>query len=178
MTILSKKFLRRSVRKLSLLLLRFQCQLYNLLLLNWQLLGVEMKLGQAHKTRFWYRLGVFSKFSDEHPRHLYKGVPPGVKAPPPHNTRHPDFLRVPLLASVKAKSGFFFSVYWTKTCTTHRRKEYSHYIIRIIWRFRFIKANIICDQFLQATTSHRRPPIRLLSKHQHFLSEITTVDSP
>ena len=25
-----------------------------------------MNLGHAHKTRFWYLLGVFSKFSDEH----------------------------------------------------------------------------------------------------------------
>ena len=36
-----------------------------------------MNLGHAHKTSFWYLLGVFSKFSDEHPRHFYKGVPPG-----------------------------------------------------------------------------------------------------
>ena len=48
--------------------------MYNLLLLNWYLLGVEMNLGHAHKTRFWYLLGVFS---DEHPRHSYRGVSPG-----------------------------------------------------------------------------------------------------
>ena len=48
----------------------------NLLLLNWCLLGVEMSFGHAHKARFWYLLGVFSKFSDEHPRHFYRGVPP------------------------------------------------------------------------------------------------------
>ena len=30
-----------------------------------------MNLRHAHKTRFWYHLGVFSKFSDEHPRHFY-----------------------------------------------------------------------------------------------------------
>ena len=48
--------------------------MYNLLLLNWYLLGVEMNLGHAHKTRFWYLLGVFS---DEHPRHFYRGVSPG-----------------------------------------------------------------------------------------------------
>ena len=29
-----------------------------------------MNLGQAHKTRFWYLLGVFSKFFDEQPRQL------------------------------------------------------------------------------------------------------------
>ena len=46
-------------------------------------------MGQAHKTRFWYRLGVFSKFSDEHPRHLYRGVPPGVKPPPPAPSSQP-----------------------------------------------------------------------------------------
>ena len=39
-----------------------------------------MNLGHALKTRFWYGLlGMFSKFSDEHPRHCYRGVPP----PPP-----------------------------------------------------------------------------------------------
>ena len=53
--------------------------MYNLLLLNWYLLGVEMNLVHAHKTRFWYLLGVFSKFSDEHPRHFYRGVSPGEK---------------------------------------------------------------------------------------------------
>ena len=26
--------------------------------------------------RFWYLLGVFSKISDEHPRHFHTGVPP------------------------------------------------------------------------------------------------------
>ena len=49
---------------------------YNLLLLNWYLFGVEMNLGDSHKTRFWYLLEVFSKFSDEHPRHFIRGVPP------------------------------------------------------------------------------------------------------
>jgi len=39
-----------------------------------------MNLGHAHKTRFWYLLGVFSKFADEHPHHFYRRVPP---APPP-----------------------------------------------------------------------------------------------
>ena len=31
-----------------------------MLLLIWNLLGVKMNLGHAHKTRFWYLLGVFS----------------------------------------------------------------------------------------------------------------------
>ena len=47
--------------------------------LNWYLLGVEMNLGHAHKTRFWYLSGVLSKISDEHLRHFYRGLPP---APP------------------------------------------------------------------------------------------------
>ena len=38
-----------------------------------------MNLGHAHKTRFWYLLGVLSKFSNEHPRPFYRRVPP-----PPH----------------------------------------------------------------------------------------------
>ena len=49
---------------------------YNLLLLNWYLLGVKMNLGHAHKTRFWYLLGLLSKFSDKHPRHFHRGEPP------------------------------------------------------------------------------------------------------
>ena len=52
--------------------------------MNWYLLGVQMNLGHAYKTRFWYLLGVFSKFSNGHPRLLYRGVPPrahlGIKA--------------------------------------------------------------------------------------------------
>ena len=41
--------------------------------LNWYLLFllVEINMGHAHKTSFWYFLGVFSKFSDEHLRHFY-----------------------------------------------------------------------------------------------------------
>ena len=35
-----------------------------------------MNLGHSHKTRFWYHLEVFSKISDEQPRHFYRGVPP------------------------------------------------------------------------------------------------------
>ena len=46
------------------------------MLLNWCPLGVKMNLRHAHKTRFWYLLGVFLKFSDEHPCHFYRGVPP------------------------------------------------------------------------------------------------------
>ena len=36
----------------------------NLLLFNWYFLGMEINLEYAHKTRFCYLLGVFSKFSD------------------------------------------------------------------------------------------------------------------
>ena len=52
--------------------------MYNLLLLNWYLLGVEMNLVHAHKTRFWYLLGVFSKFS---PVTFIGECPPGKKYP-------------------------------------------------------------------------------------------------
>ena len=45
----------------------------NLLLSNWHLLGVEMNLGHAHKTRFWYLLGVPS-------RNFIGEYPPGNKA--------------------------------------------------------------------------------------------------
>ena len=49
---------------------------YNFLLLNWYLLGVEMNLRHAHKTRFCCLLGLFSKFSNKHPPHFYRGIPP------------------------------------------------------------------------------------------------------
>ena len=48
---------------------------------------VEMNLGHAHKTRFWYLLGVFSKISDEHPRHFYTEVPPGLNVALRQSTR-------------------------------------------------------------------------------------------
>ena len=40
-----------------------------------------MNLGHAHKTRFWYLLGVFSKFSAEQPCHFYGQYPPGIFPP-------------------------------------------------------------------------------------------------
>ena len=112
-----------------------------------------MKLGQAHKTRFWYRLGVFSKFSDEQPRHLYRGVPPGVKAPPPHNNRHPDFLRVPLLASVKAKSGFFFfqSIGQNPALLTEEKNIH-------ITSFGLFGVLDLYRRTSYATSSYKRPP--------------------
>ena len=47
-------------------------------MLNWYLLGLEMNLEHVNKTRFWYLLGVFSKFPVEHLRHFYTGLPPGL----------------------------------------------------------------------------------------------------
>ena len=39
------------------------------------------EFAHVHKTRFWYLLEVFSKFSDDYPHHFYRGVllplPPG-----------------------------------------------------------------------------------------------------
>ena len=60
--------------------------------LFWYFLGVKLTWGHAHKTRSWYLLGVTFKKFDEHPRHLYMGVPPpprgvaetgGLNFPPP-----------------------------------------------------------------------------------------------
>ena len=50
----------------------------------WWILGVEMNLEHAHKTRFWYLLGVMSKFSNENPRPFYRRVslPPGGRRLP------------------------------------------------------------------------------------------------
>ena len=113
-----------------------------------------MKLGQAHKTRFWYRLGVFSKFSDEHPHHLYRGVPPGVKAPPPppHNNRHPDFPRVALLASVKAKSAFFFQYIGQKPALLTEEKNIH------ITSFGLFGVIDLYRRTSYATSPYKRPP--------------------
>ena len=56
--------------------LNLQCQLYNLWLLNWYLVGEKMNLGLIIKHDYGTFLGVFSKFFDEQPRHFYRGVPP------------------------------------------------------------------------------------------------------
>ena len=50
----------------------------------------EMNLGHAHKTWFWFFLRVFSKFSDEHPRHFYRGV-----LPPPPGGCYSNYKAVP-----------------------------------------------------------------------------------
>ena len=69
--------MRRKCSKVIIITMKIcRASYYNLLLLNWYLFGVEMYLGDSHKTRFWYLLEVFSKFSDEHPRHFIRGVPP------------------------------------------------------------------------------------------------------
>ena len=41
------------------------------MVLNWYLLGVQINLGHAHKTRFWYLLGVLSKISNKQTHHCY-----------------------------------------------------------------------------------------------------------
>ena len=46
-----KNSLKRKCSKV--IFITIKCQLYNLLLLNWYLLGVEINLGHAHKTRLW-----------------------------------------------------------------------------------------------------------------------------
>ena len=95
LTVLSKKSLRRKCSKVIIITIKIcSASYYNLLLLNWYLFGVEMNLGDSHKTRFWYLLEVFSKFSDEHPRHFIRGVPP-----PPLPPGHTLLLRL--------KSAFF-----------------------------------------------------------------------
>ena len=67
-----KKSLRKKYSKVIFITIKI-CSSNYILFCCW---GVEMNLGHAHKTRFWYLLGVFAKFSDEHPRHFYKGSPP------------------------------------------------------------------------------------------------------
>ena len=43
----------------------------------WYLLGVKKNcLDYAHKTEFWYLLGVLFKVSDDHPYHFNMEVPP------------------------------------------------------------------------------------------------------
>ena len=44
------------------------------------------EFGARPLTRFWYLLGVFSKFSDQHPHHFHRGVP----APPPPQPNWPQ----------------------------------------------------------------------------------------
>ena len=41
--------------------------------------GVKINLGHAHKTRFCYLLGMFLKFSNQHPHHFYRGVLPALQ---------------------------------------------------------------------------------------------------
>ena len=86
MTILSKRPWEESVRKLSLFITIKICSASDIFCcctLNWYLLVVEMNLGHAHETRFWYLLGVFSKFSDEHPVTSIVETPHPPSPPPP-----------------------------------------------------------------------------------------------
>ena len=54
MTILSKSLENKVCESYLYYYENVKGQLYNLLLLNWYLLGVGINLGNAHKTRFWF----------------------------------------------------------------------------------------------------------------------------
>ena len=54
MTILSKSLEKKVFESYLYYYENVKGQLYNLLLLNWYLLGMEINLGHAHKTRFWF----------------------------------------------------------------------------------------------------------------------------
>ena len=92
-----------------------------------------MKLGKGHKTRFWYRLGVFSKFSDEHPR-------------------HPDFPRVPLFGISHSEIGFFFQSTGQKPALLKEEKNIH------ITSFRLIGVLDLYRRTSYATSSYKRPP--------------------
>ena len=61
-----------------------------------------MNLGHAHKTRFWYLLGVLSKFCDERPRLFYRGVP--SPHPPGEMSIHRRVVRVLMTYNFRWKS--------------------------------------------------------------------------
>ena len=69
-----KNSLRRRGSKVIFITIKICSASY--IVLNWYLLKVEMNLGHAHKTRFWYLF-------DKHPRHFYRRLhpPSGVKKP-------------------------------------------------------------------------------------------------
>ena len=54
MTILSKSLEKKVFESYLYYYENVKGQLYNLLLFNWYLLGVEINLENAHKTRFWF----------------------------------------------------------------------------------------------------------------------------
>ena len=113
-----------------------------------------MKLGQAHKTRFWYRLGVFSKFSDEHPHHLYRGVPPGVKAPPPPpiTTATRIFQGYPFWHQSKRNRLFFFQYIGQKPALLTEEKNIH------ITSFGLFGVIDLYRRTSYATSSYKRPP--------------------
>ena len=78
--------------------------------MNWYLLGVEMNLGHAYKTRFWYLLGVFLKFSDEQPGTFNRGVPP-----PPRALLFRPNLRPFFKSPTAVKFAAFISVHYNDT---------------------------------------------------------------
>ena len=102
-----------------------------------------MKLGQAHKTRFWYRLGVFSKFSDEHPRHLYRGVPPGATQ---------IFQGYPFWHQSQRNRGFFFQSIGQKPALLTEEKNIH------ITSFGLFGVIDLYRRTSYATSSYKRPP--------------------
>ena len=83
-----KNSLRRRGSKVIFITIKICSASY--IVLNRYLLKVEMNLGHAHKTRFWYLFGVSSKISDKHPRHFYRRLPPSP--PPPFRSEKPALI--------------------------------------------------------------------------------------
>ena len=129
-----------------------------------------MKLGQAHKTRFWYRLGVFSKFSDEHPRHLYRGVPPGVKPPPPPSSQPPPrFSKGTPFWNQSQRNRFFFQSTGQKPALLKEEKNIH------ITSFRLIGVLDLYRRTSYATSSYKRP---LPTGDHQYSSYLNTNISP
>ena len=82
-----KNSLRRRGSKVIFITIKICSASY--IVLNRYLLKVEMNLGHAHKTRFWYLFVVFSKISDKRPRHFYRRL---HTPPPPFRSEKPALI--------------------------------------------------------------------------------------
>ena len=149
MTIVPKSPWEESVRKVSLLPIEICSASY--IVSNWYLLGVEVNLGHAHKTRFWYLLGVFSKFSAEQPRHFY-----GQYSPASSHPTSSVFFCLFILWVGEKKQTIGRLCWWQGGIFQSRGGggEYSWELLERVWRPVPPNPNPILDQKMSFSTWH------------------------
>ena len=111
-----------------------------------------MKLGQAHKTRFWYRSRCSRNFPTSTPITFIGEYPRGSKPPPPITTATRIFQGYPFWHQSKRNRVFFFQSIGQKPALLTEEKNIH------ITSFGLFGVIDLYSRTSYATSSYKRPP--------------------